>query len=46
MQMMPSDYTVENTDADKLAEALGIKLDTIAIRKGMTAFDSHAGSFL
>ena len=33
--MMPSDYTAEIsvTDADKLAEALGIKLDTIAIRK-------------
>ena len=40
--MMPSDYTAEIsvTDADKLAEALGIKLDTIAIRKGMTAFDN------
>ena len=40
--MMPSDYTAEIsvTDADKLAEALGIKLDTIAIRKGMTAFNN------
>lgn len=39
--MMPSDYTAEISlnDADKLAENLGITLQTIAIRPGMSAFD-------
>ena len=39
--MMPSDYTadISVTDADQLAQALGISLQTIAIRPGMTAFD-------
>lgn len=38
--MMPSDYTadISVTDADQLAAALGITLQTIAIRPGMTAF--------
>ena len=39
--MMPSDYTadISVTDADQLAQALGISLQTIAIRPGMTAFE-------
>ena len=40
--MMPSDYTadISVTDADQLAQALGISLfKLIAIRPGMTAFD-------
>lgn len=39
--MMPSDYTAEMSvaDASKLAEVLGINLDTIPIRQGMAAFD-------
>ena len=39
--MMPSDYTadISLSDAGLLAENLGIALDTIPIRQGMTAFD-------
>ena len=40
--MMPSDYTadISVTDAEALASNLGISLDTIPIRAGMTAFDT------
>ena len=39
--MMPSDYTadISRTDAQQLADNLGITLDTIPIRAGMQAFD-------
>ncbi len=38
--MMPSDYTAEIsvTDAQKMADKMGIVLDNIPIRSGMTAF--------
>ena len=44
--MMPSDYTAEISlsDADELAKNLGITLQTIAIRSGMTAFDEMLAS--